>query len=68
MELTERLRAWGTAHAQALSAEQVARQRAQIPGAPDLEREAKVLRERADRLHGEIYRDLDRRSNGGSAR
>ena len=57
MDMTERLRAWGAAHAQARSAECAG---AADPS-PELQREAKALRERADRLHRQIYRGLDRK-------
>lgn len=57
MELTEKLRLWGAAHAAARKAENAARS----APAGGTQEEARVLRERADRLHGEIYRELDRR-------
>jgi hypothetical protein len=61
MDLTEQLRAWGAAHAQARSAEAAARQAAEADDAHDLQRQAKSLRDRADRLHHEIYHSLGRR-------
>jgi len=60
MDLTERLKAWGAAHARARAAECSARDAAREADAPRLQREAKSLREQADRLHHDIYRDLDR--------
>jgi hypothetical protein len=59
MDMTEQLRAWGAAHAEARSAECAARQSAEPSG--DLRRQAKSLRDRADRLHREIYHALDRK-------
>ncbi len=57
MNVTEKLKLWGVTHAQARAAEQAA---AQQQGAPeDLQRSARQLRERANRLHGEIYSELD---------
>jgi len=59
MDMTEQLKAWGAAHAQARNAESAARQ----GRSPDLQREARSLRDRADRLHREIYDSLDRRGD-----
>lgn len=56
MDVTDQLKAWGAAHAQARVAENAARQNR----SNDLQREARSLRERADRLHREIYDSLDR--------
>jgi uncharacterized protein Yka (UPF0111/DUF47 family) len=63
MELTDDLRAWGAAHAQARAAESRALQAGRTNDASDLQREAKSLREQADRLHRDIYRSLDRRTS-----
>lgn len=54
MDLTEKLRAWGTAHAQARNAEWAA---ASQPG-KGLARQAQMLRQQADTLHREIYRQI----------
>jgi hypothetical protein len=61
MDVMEQLRAWGAAHARARSAECTARQCGQVDTGA-LWREAQSLRERADRLHREIYRGLDRKA------
>ena len=61
MDVTEKLKAWGSAHAQARAAEQSARAAEGNGASPDLQRKAQSLRERADQLHRDIYRDLDRR-------
>lgn len=58
MDVMEQLRAWGDAHAQARSAECKAQRSGDGAGTGDLWREAKSLRERADRMHHEIYRRL----------
>jgi len=60
MDVTEQLRAWGAARAQALAAERSAQQAGPTDRSGDLQRQAKTLRERADRLHRDIYRSLDR--------
>ena len=60
MDLTEKLRHWGNAYAAARSAERAAAKQGGATPA-DLQREAQQLREHANRLHGEIYRQLDRR-------
>ncbi|MBA2675685.1 hypothetical protein [Ramlibacter sp.] len=57
MNLTDQLRLWGATHAQARAAETAARQHGADASA-DLHREARALRERADHLHREIYRDI----------
>ena len=59
MKSTEKLSLWGVAHAAARDAERAAQQ----AGAPSelLRREARLLRERADRLHREVYLELGRR-------
>jgi hypothetical protein len=62
MDVTEQLRAWGAAHAQARSAECAAQQAPTTAHAPELQRQAKALRERANELHREIYRSLDRKA------
>ncbi|HEX2546428.1 MAG TPA: hypothetical protein VHL79_16220 [Ramlibacter sp.] len=62
MDVTEQLRAWGAAHAQARSAESAALQGNPANESSELQRQAKSLRERADQLHREIYRSLDRRA------
>ena len=61
MDVTEQLRAWGAAHAQARAAERTAQQPERAHESRDLQRDAKALRERADRLHRDIYRSLDRK-------
>jgi acyl-CoA reductase-like NAD-dependent aldehyde dehydrogenase len=58
MDLVDKLRLWGIAHGAARDAE---RQAAQQQGADALHRQARQLRERADRLHREIYRELGSR-------
>ena len=64
MDFTERLRAWGVAHAQARGAERAAGQQADAERSDTLRRQAQSLREQADRLHREIYRSLDRPDGG----
>ena len=59
--MTEQLRAWGAAHARARTAECAARQAPTPAHSPELQREAQALRERANALHREIYRSLDRK-------
>lgn len=61
MDVMDQLRAWGDAHARARNAESTARQSADVARRGELWREAKSLRERADQLHREIYRGLDRK-------
>lgn len=58
MDLTDKLRQWGAAHAQARAAEQAAAQR--NTNDRDLARQASRLREEADRLHRSIYGELGR--------
>jgi len=65
MDLTERLRAWGAAHAQARSAESAAREGCDGAASTSLRSEARALRDRADRLHREIYRSLGKRPPAG---
>jgi hypothetical protein len=62
MNSTEQLQAWGVAHAEARRAEAAARQGGHAQDADDLQRQAKLLRERADHLHREVYHALGRRS------
>jgi hypothetical protein len=59
MSVMEQLRAWGVAHAQARSAESAARENRHADASGDLRRQAKFLRDRADRLHREVYHALD---------
>ena len=57
MDVTEKLSLWGATHAAARVA---AREAAQAAGlhSETRQREAQALRERADRLHREIYTEL----------
>ena len=66
MDVTEQLRAWGAVHAQARNAECAAQQATTTAPSPELQREAKALRERANALHREIYRSLDRKAGDRS--
>lgn len=62
---THKLSLWGVAHAAARDAERAA---AQHTGdlCDELRRQARILRERADRLHREVYLELGpRRERGG---
>jgi hypothetical protein len=61
MDVTDQLRDWGAAHAQARKAENAAEQGGQSDASGELRRQATSLRERADRLHREIYGRLGRR-------
>jgi hypothetical protein len=61
MDLHEQLRAWGSAHAQARRAELAARHHDRDESASTLRQLAKSLREKADRLHREVYLHLDQR-------
>jgi hypothetical protein len=61
MDITEQLKAWGAAHAQARAAERAAGEGGPTGQDTDVQREARSLRERADRLHRDIYRSLERR-------
>lgn len=64
MDMVDKLRQWGVAHAEARHAEHdMAREGAGAPA--DLRRRAAQLRERADRLHGEVYGELGRRGEAG---
>lgn len=58
MELTERLRQWGSAHSAARAAERTAGRHASSDS--EAHREAKALREQADRMHREIYMEIER--------
>lgn len=60
MDLTEKLRLWGSTQAQARSAERAAAQQAQ-PEAGEAREQARRLRERADSLHREIYGQIGRK-------
>jgi hypothetical protein len=66
MELTEKLLVWGKTHAAARSATRAAEQ-LQGPRSEERRREAKALRESADRLHHEIYRELGAGSRGSAS-
>jgi hypothetical protein len=57
MDLTEKLLLWGRTHAAARNAARTAEQ-LRGPRSEAQQREAKALRESADRLHHEIYREL----------
>lgn len=54
---THKLSLWGVAHAAARDAERAAARHTGQPG-DELRREARLLRERADRLHREVYLEL----------
>lgn len=58
--MTEKLILWGAVHAAARDAERALAQQGE--GRDELARQAKVLRDKADRLHREAYAEL------GSAR
>ena len=60
MDVMEQLRAWGAAHARARAAESSAQQAGHAGDSRDLQRQARSLREQADQLHRDIYRNLDR--------
>jgi len=60
MDHLEQLRRWGAAHGAARDAERQAAQ-AGAPVRIQLQQQARLLRERADRLHAEIYGQLGRR-------
>lgn len=62
MDITEQLKAWGAAHAQARAAERAAGERSANGHDTEAQHEARALREHADRLHRDIYGSLDRRS------
>ena len=63
MDHVEQLRRWGAAHGAAREAERQATE----AGSAHLQQEARRLRERADRLHAEIYGQLGRRDREGPA-
>lgn len=60
MDILNKLSQWGAVHAAARQAERAAADAA-APDADARRRDALHLRERADSLHREVYRDLDRR-------
>jgi hypothetical protein len=63
MDQVEKLRLWGAAHGAARDAErQAAREGGQA--GQELLLKSRALRERADRLHWEVYAELGRRSEG----
>ena len=62
MVFAEKLSLWGVAHSAARDAEHAAAQ-AQGERADQLRREAQTLRERAEHLHHEVYRELGPRRN-----
>jgi hypothetical protein len=64
MDHLEQLRRWGAAHGAARDAER----RAELAGKRgELQHEARRLRERADRLHAEVYGQLGRREREAPA-
>ena len=67
MNPTEKLSLWGVTHAAARDAERAAAGQSGEPG-DKLRREARILRERADRLHREVYVELDGRTGSVRAR
>ena len=66
MKSTEKLSQWGVAHAAARDAERAAAQQ-NGESSERLRREARLLRERADRLHREVYVELGRRRSVDAA-
>lgn len=60
MELNEKLTLWGEMHSAAREAARAAGAHDE-PGAEEKRRQAQALRERADHLHREIYRELGAR-------
>jgi hypothetical protein len=66
MNVMQKLSLWGETHAAARHAEHAA---AQEHGEPceQLRREAMLLRERANRLHREVYMELGSGGKGGHA-
>ena len=64
MEVNEKLTLWGEMHSAARDAARAAGT-ADERTAEDKRREAQALRERADRLHREIYRELGSRPARG---
>lgn len=63
---THKLSLWGVAHAAAREAERAAALEAG-QGCDDLRHRARVLRERADRLHREAYMELGARRHAAPA-
>ena len=55
MDVLEKLRQWGLAHGAAREAERHATEQS---ASADVRQAARLLRERADRLHAEVYREL----------
>ena len=62
---THTLSLWGAAHAAARDAERAAAQE-RGQGRDELRQRARVLRERADRLHREAYLELEPRREAGA--
>ncbi len=58
MKLTDKLSLWGATHAAARDAERQAAQQQDGADSEELRRQARQLRERADRLHREVYSQL----------
>ncbi len=65
MNPTQKLSLWGEAHAAARDAERAAARQSGQPS-DELRHRARVLRERADRLHREVYLELEPRSESGA--
>lgn len=63
---THKLSDWGEAHAAARDAERAAARQSGQPR-DELRQQARVLRERADRLHREVYMELGPRGDAGAA-
>lgn len=66
MDLTQKLSLWGVTYAAARDAERAAARQSGAPG-DHLQREARQLRERADRLHREVYMELGPERKPGRA-
>jgi hypothetical protein len=64
---THKLSLWGMAHAAAREAERAATRDAGQSG-DELRQRARILRERADRLHREAYLELGPRREPGAVR
>lgn len=64
---THKLSLWGAAHAAARDAERAAAQEGG-QARDELRHRARVLRERADRLHREVYLELGPRHEPGAPR
>ena len=58
MNVMQKLSLWGAMHAAARDAAKAAEKHDDCSDVEARRREAQVLRERADRLHREIYREL----------